>query len=140
MAYQVSRSKHIKDVLELCDEDGNVVQTLDIDIDADVICTQYRKRQIEIINAERQLKEVQRNGLQSDIDAAFFAYSNAVKEIFLLVFGEENTKIIIDFYNGQYIEMSVQLVPYIYNVIAPALEDALKRRKAQVKSAYKRKF
>ena len=127
MAYQVSRSKHIKDVLELCDEDGNVVQTLDIDIDADVIC-------------ERQLKEVQRNGLQSDIDAAFFAYGNAVKEIFLLVFGEENTKIIIDFYNGQYIEMSVQLVPYIYNVIAPALEDALKRRKAQVKSAYKRKF
>ncbi len=35
------------------------------------------------------------------------------------VFGEENAKILLDFYEDSYIEMSREVLPFISNVVIP---------------------
>lgn len=139
MAYQIGRSKNIAETLELVDDKGTVKHTIDVSLDADAVCTAFRKKQIAIIDAEKRLKELQKQGLTADLDAGFEAYGSALIDILQLIFGSENTETILNFYGNNYIEISVQIVPYIYTVIVPKLEDALKTKKAQLKSLYKRR-
>lgn len=137
MAYQVTRSKRITETLELTDEKGNVVDSIDVNLDADAVCTAFRKKQIAVIDAESRLKDVQRKGLQADLDAAYEAYGDAMLGIFGLIFGDEGTKKILDFYENNYVEMGLQIVPFIREVVIPKLDDALKSRKRQMKNLYK---
>ena len=137
MAYQVTRSKRITETLELTDENGKVVESIDVNLDADAVCTAYRKNQIAIIDAERRLKDVHRKGSQTDLDAAYEAYGDAMLGIFGLVFGEDGTKKILDFYENNYVEMGLQIVPFIRGVVIPKLDEALKCRKQQMKNLYK---
>lgn len=98
MAYQVTRSKRITETLELTDEKGNVVESIDVNLDADAVCTAFRKKQTEVIDAERRLKEIRKNGVETDLECAYEAYGNAVIAIFELIFGEDGTKRLLEFF------------------------------------------
>lgn len=137
MAYQVTRSKRITETLELTDANGIVVNSINVNLDADAVCTAFRKKQIAIIDAERRLKDVQRKGSQADLDAAYEAYGDAMLNIFELIFGDEGTKKILKFYENNYVEMGLQIVPFIREVVIPKLDDALKSHKRQMKNLYK---
>ncbi len=137
MAYQVTRSKRITETLELTDANGIVVNSINVNLDADAVCTAFRKKQIAIIDAERRLKDVQRKGSQADLDAAYEAYGDAMLNIFELIFGDEGTKKILEFYENNYVEMGLQIVPFIREIVIPKLDDALKSHKRQMKNLYK---
>lgn len=104
MAYKITRTQKITETLELSDKNGNVIDSIDIDIDADAVCTAFRKKQTEVIDAERRLKEIRKNGVETDLECAYEAYGNAVIAIFELIFGEDGTKRLLDFFEDNYIE------------------------------------
>lgn len=140
MAYQVTRSKRITETLELTDEKGNVVDSIDVNFDADAVCTAFRKKQIAIIDAERRLKAVRKSGVETDINVAYETYGVAVVGIFDLIFGDEGTKKILEFFEENYIEMGVQIVPFIRTVVIPQIEQSLAEHKQKIKSLYKRRI
>lgn len=137
MAYQVTRSKRITETLELTDEKGNVVESIDVNLDADAVCTAFRKKQTEVIDAERRLKETRKNGVETDLECAYEAYGNAVIAIFELIFGEDGTKKLLEFFEDNYIEMGIQVVPFINAVIVPKINETLRNRKAQIRALHK---
>ena len=137
MAYQVTRSKRITETLELTDEKGNVVESINVNLDADAVCTAFRKKQTEVIDAERRLKEIRKNGGETDLECAYEAYGNAVIAIFELIFGEEGTKKLLEFFEDNYIEMGIQVVPFINAVIVPKINETLRNRKAQIRALHK---
>ena len=131
MAYKITRTQKITETLELSDKNGNVIDSIDIDIDADAVCTAFRKKQTEVIDAERRLKEIRKNGVETDLECAYEAYGNAVIAIFELIFGEDGTKKLLEFFEDNYIEMGIQVVPFINAVIVPKINETLRNRKSQ---------
>ncbi len=133
MSYRVKRSYKITDKLELCDKDGNVVKTLDIYIDVDAVAGELRRRLANIMTAEKQLKNARRENYAELLSL----YGQTVTDIFCVCFGKENTEAITEFFEGNYIEMSAKLTPYIYEFILPAVNAALTERKKTMKAVYK---
>lgn len=133
MSYRVQRSRKIVDKLELCDENGNVVKTLDIYIDVDAVAGELRKRLTNIMTAEKQLK----NAKREDYAELLALYGQTVTDVFCVCFGKENTEAITEHFEGNYIEMSVKLTPYIYEFILPAVNASLTERKKSMRALYK---
>lgn len=129
--YELKRSGKIHDEIKLGDE------TIKIDIGADAIIQSYRKRQIELIKAEQQIKECQKQGIgEENLDASMEVYGKALVSLFNLVFGEEGTEKILKFYEGQYVEMAEHVLPYIVEHIAPQIQVVLDEQRARLKKKY----
>lgn len=136
MAYQIKRSEKITDVLELCDEGGNVVTRLDITIDIDSIAAELRKRLVNVQTAEKLLKKA---ASQEDYAEAYGLFEQTVNDVFSVCFGAENAKRITEHFGGDYIEMSLAVVPYIYEVVLPKVNEVVARRRTALKRIYNRR-
>lgn len=133
--YQIKRSEKIRDTLELCAEDGNPAVNLEIEVDIDAIAGELRRNLTDITTAEQALK---RAASDKDYTAAYEQYGKAVRGVFAVCFGRENAETICGFFGGNYVEMSVAIVPYIYDVILPRVNECIARRREQLKGIYRR--
>ncbi len=139
MAYQLKRTEKIHDTLELCGEDGAVKETLEFVTDIDAIAGELRRHLTEITAAESALKKAADD---KEYTAAYEHYGKAVAGVFAVCFGSGNTEKIRSFYEENYIEMSLAVVPYIYEVVLPRVNECLTKKREQLKNIYKgrRKF
>ena len=87
MAYQLKKKKHIYKSLDLLDDQGKVEKTLRVDVIVDDFRNRYPKVIEEVRKAEKMLDE---NG-EDDVEA-IVASQVAVKAVFVLVFGEIQTR------------------------------------------------
>ena len=133
--YQIKRTEKIRDTLELCAEDGNPAANLEIEVDIDAIAGELRRNLTDITTAEQALK---RAASDKDYTAAYEQYGKAVRGVFSVCFGRENAETICGFFGGNYVEMSVAIVPYIYDVILPRVNECIARRREQLKGIYRR--
>lgn len=131
MAYQL-RKNNFSDTLELVGADGNVEKKLEFEIHVDVIAPNVRRKYVEIVEAERAMR-------YGSFEEKYAAFSEAVREMLKLCFGEENTEEIVKFYNGDFIDISIAIVPYIYEVIIPKTTEAIIHKRNALKSLYKNK-
>lgn len=144
MAYQVGRSGKIHESLELVDDSGSVVATVYTDVDADKIAKEFNLRINAIIRAEAAAKAYSAQGEVTAMTAeqaeaantAIQAYGDAVINLFQLIFGDDDTRKIIDFYEGSYFEMSLQVFPFILDVVKPRIEESVLRMQERSKQNY----
>ena len=144
MPYQVGRSRKIRESLELVDDNGNVVTTVYTDIDADKIAKEFNKRVNAIIRAEIAAKSLPKSGEITAMtteqaeaaNAAVQSYGEAVINLFQLIFGDEGTQTILDFYDNAYFEMSMQVFPFILDVVKPRIEDSVRKMKERSNQNY----
>ena len=129
--YQIKRSEKIRDTLELCAEDGKPAVTLEFVVDIDAIAGELT----DITTAEQALKKA---ASDKDYTAAYEQYGRAVRGVFAICFGRENAERICEFFEGNYVEMSIAIVPYIYDVILPRVNECIARRREQLKGIYRR--
>lgn len=139
MAYQIKKSRKIFEELELCNDNGDVEKTLTINLDVDSIAPVFRKKQVALINAQKELKNIQKMGNQADFDAAYELYGRALVDIFELTLGADNAAEILDFFENNYIEMCTQVVPFISEIIIPSIENSIFEKKKQMKNMHKKK-
>lgn len=129
MAYQVRRQQVISEDLELVGKDGEVQTCIHVEIHPENIAKAYNAAKNRIIKAQLAVKK----GAAEDV---FEAFGTAVLNMFEVVFGEENTKAIVDFYEDNYVEMAQEMMPFITDVVAPAIEAAVNDRKKQLANNY----
>lgn len=55
------------------------------------------------------------------------------------VFGTEDAKVILEFYNNRYIELCNEVVPFIMDVVIPEVRKIAKQNKKATLSQYNRK-
>ncbi len=133
--YQIKRTEKIRDALELCAEDGNPAVTLEFVVDIDAIAGELRRNLTDITTAEQALKKA---ASDKDYAEAYEQYGRAVRGVFAVCFGGENALRIVEFFEGNYVEMSVAIVPYIYDVILPRVNECIARRREQLRGIYRR--
>ena len=131
MAYTVTRKNRIKEQLQLCHADGTVALVCDVDLNVDVIANRVSKAYETLAIAQNTLQESPRDA------RAMEAYGNAVIAVFDVIFGEENTQKIVEFYENNWSEMLLDLFPFINNEIMPKIQEASDERKAQLLEAAK---
>lgn len=114
MAYQIKKADKITEDLELLDKDNNVTLIVHVDIEVGKIAKEYRQIQVELANTQKLAE----NGDEQAIES----FGNIVIKLFICLFGDENTQKILEYFENDYMEMAVQCMPFISDVVQPAIE------------------
>lgn len=140
MAYKAKRSKLLKEDFELVDENDKVVHTLHVSLDADDMTVRIGRKYTALTKALAETTEAQRKA-ESAEDAVknIETLGRAVADLLEAVFGPEGTQTIISFYEGRYIEMSREVLPFISQCIIPRLVDLKKENRKAMRAKYNRK-
>ena len=119
--YQIKR-KHIVEDLEI--EDNGKVLKLNVDINVDSMLKAYNNAQYKIAQASN---DAQKAANDKDMALAEEAMGNAVLALFEVVFGDDQTQKIVEFYDNKSLEMLGDIAPFIAEVIAPRFKEAQDR-------------
>lgn len=140
MAYKAKRSKLLKEDFELVDENDKVVHTLHVSLDADDMTVRIGRKYTALTKALAETTEAQRRA-ESAEDAVknIETLGRAVADLLEAVFGPEGTQTIISFYEGRYIEMSREVLPFVSQCIIPRLVDLKKENQKAMRAKYNRK-
>lgn len=130
MAYQARRSAVLIEDIELINKNNEVEKVIHVKFNADRMAREFNEARNGIIRAQAEVKK-------GDVSDRYTTFGEAVIEIFRVVFGEENTREIIEFYENNYLEMVSELMPFITDVAAPAVQQAVDAKKQQLANNYK---
>ena len=140
MAYQAKRSKKYVEDFELVNAEGNIKHTLHISLDADDMTVKINRKYVALTRALSETTEAKRKvETAEDLQGVFETLGNAMVDLLQAVFGEENAKILLDFYEDSYIEMSREVLPFISNVVIPRMIEIRKDNKKALLGKYNRK-
>lgn len=140
MAYQAKRHKRFNEDFELVDGEGNVAHTLHVSLDADDMVAKINRKYTALTRAMAETTEIKRNTQDPDkVQGCVEALGRAVVDLLEAVFGEEDAKTVVEFYEGRYIEMSQEVLPFIAQHVIPKLTEMRKDNKKAVLSGYNRK-
>lgn len=134
MAYQAKRKKLYTEDFELTEEDGRVVYTLHVSLDPDSMAVKLSEKHAALV---RTLQDI--NQIKEDNTGALEKIGNAVTDILEAVFGQEDAKTIIDFYQGRYIEMCKEVVPFVTDIVVPQVRSLARENKQSIIAGYNRK-
>lgn len=127
MAYKIQKKKHIYKKLELLDDQGKVEKTLTVDIIVDEFRNRYPKVMADVKKAQNMLDA---NG--DDNVEAIVASQIAVKAVFVLVFGEVQTRDFLEYYKNRYSEAFLDVIPFITEEILPEVDKAAKMESERI--------
>lgn len=140
MAYQAKRSKKYVEDFELVDAEGNIKHTLHISLDADDMIVKISRKYVALTRALSETTEAKRKvETAEDLQGVFETLGNAMVDLLQAVFGEENAKILLDFYEDSYTEMSREVLPFISNVVIPRMIEIRKDNQKALLGKYNRK-
>lgn len=137
MSYKISRQSKIVEDLEL--EGGPVIH---VEIDVEKIANQFNEAYNKIIVAEKKLQELKASATTREFapDVSIEKnYGEAVIGLLQLIFGEENTVTILDYFEGHYIELSTEIFPFIIEVIVPRIKQYAEEKRAKLANNYRAK-
>jgi hypothetical protein len=119
--YQIKRN-HIVEELEI--EDNGKTLHINVDINVDTMLKAYTNAQYKIAQASLDAKKASE---AKDVSKAEEAMGIAVLSLFEVIFGTEQTKKIVKFYDNKSLEMLGDIAPFISEVIAPRFKEAQDR-------------
>lgn len=136
MSYQAGRNKSNCEILELVNTSGNVVETITVRLDADGMAEKVSQEYVNLVRVESQLRDFKHSDATPDL---MEEVGNAVICLYRAVFGQADTDRILNFYEGNYIEMCQNVNPFIINICLPKIRKiAQKKRKVRL-NGYNRK-
>lgn len=126
---KITRTKPFIDTLEI--EDEGKTLSIEINIRFEQSAPIIRKAQISLIEAEKRIKENPK-----DVQNLEF-YGNTIIALFSAIFGEEQTKQILAFYENAYTDMLTDILPYILQVVIPSMQQYQKNKIDRMQQARK---
>lgn len=143
MAYQAKRHKKFTEDFELVEEDGNVAHTIHVSLDADDMTVNISRKYTALTKAMAESDRIKKaTDDRKDIDAlqnCIEKLGRAIVDLLEAVFGTENANIIIKFYEGRYMEMSQEVLPFISTVVIPRMIELKADHRKSVMQKYNRK-
>ena len=128
--YTLRQSALFSDEIELAKNDGtSEFITINLNITPDLV-KEYRKLQLQYIDYQKKTAENPKDVV------AIEKAGEVIVGILALLFGKENAEKIINFYSDDYIQMMVNLYPYIENTLGPRLNEIIRQRKHDLKRKF----
>ena len=120
--YIVKKQRKIEEELCIQSADGKDELKITVSLDVDDILANYNKARRELGKNQRAMEENPKS------EEAMIALGASIVHLFEIIFGEEDTKKILDCYENRYIEMLGDIAPFIAEVIQPQIEAAVRSR------------
>ena len=124
--YQLKKSAPFEDDIELLDESGNVVRTIHISLCLDKLLGRYNETVNALKSAEIAIDPKDEQSLE--------AYGQIVMQLLRMIFGAD-ADVILAHYEGRYLEMLDNIMPYIFHTIGPELRKLSRQRMDALKAA-----
>lgn len=124
--YQLKKSAPFEDDIELLDESGKVVRTIHVSLCLDKLLGRYNETVNALKAAEIAIDPKDEQSLE--------AYGQIVMQLLRLIFGAD-ADVILAHYEGRYLEMLDNIVPYIFHTIGPELRKLSRQRMDALKAA-----
>ena len=124
--YQLKKNVPFEDDIELLDESGKVVHTIHISLCLDKLLGRYN----ETINALKAAEIA----IDPKDEQSLEAYGQIVMQLLRLIFGAD-ADVILAHYEGRYLEMLDNIMPYIFHTIGPELRKLSRQRMDALKAA-----
>ena len=124
--YQLKKDVPFEDDIELLDESANLVRTIHISLCLDKLLGRYNETVNALKAAEIAIDPKNEQSLE--------AYGQIVMQLLRLIFGAD-ADVILAHYEGRYLEMLDNIMPYIFRTIGPELRKLSRRRMDALKAA-----
>lgn len=136
MAYQVKRAESEVVELELLGAEGSVEKRLSIRLSLASSTEQVMAKYLELLKLQKSLPQFDD---AEDKGAALKALEEAVRQIYTVSIGEENTRELLAFYEGSYMEMARQTLPFLQDEVIPRLQSYAREARKNAVERYGRK-
>ena len=124
--YQLKKDVPFEDDIELLDESGKVVRTVHVSLCLDKLLGRYNETVNALKAAEIAIDPKDEQSLE--------AYGQIVMQLLRLIFGAD-ADVILAHYEGRYLEMLDNIMPYIFRTIGPELRKLSRQRMDALKAA-----
>ena len=124
--YQLKKDVPFEDDIELLDESGKVVRTIHVSLCLDKLLGRYNETVNALKSAEIAIDPKDEQSLE--------AYGQIVMQLLRLIFGAD-ADVILAHYEGRYLEMLDNIMPYIFHTIGPELRKLSRKRMDALKAA-----
>ena len=140
MAYQAQRHKRVVEDLELLNEDGTVAHVLHVDLDADNMIVKLGRKYTELTKALVEVDSMKREGMSAEETVEAVEKLGHIEiDMIESVFGEEDTKTILAFFENRYEEMAKEIIPFITSVVLPQINKMRAENRKLAKAGYKKR-
>lgn len=123
--YKVQRAGHIESDLQITDKGKEL--TLHVDLHVEDVLQSYNKAALEVAKAQEKSKLISGAAdgtfTPEQINESYEALGATIVTLFTVIFGEEQTRKVIDFYQGRYIEMLMDVSGFIAEEISPKIRE-----------------
>ena len=124
--YQLKKNVPFEDDIELLDESGKVVRTIHVSLCMNKLLGRYNETVNALKAAEIAIDPKDEQSLE--------AYGQIVMQLLRLIFGAD-ADVILAHYEGRYLEMLDNIMPYIFQTIGPELRKLSRQRMDALKAA-----
>ena len=124
--YQLKKNVPFEDDIELLDESGKVVRTIHVSLCMNKLLGRYNETVNALKAAEIAIDAKDEQSLES--------YGQIVMQLLRLIFGAD-ADVILAHYEGRYLEMLDNIMPYIFHTIGPELRKLSRQRMDALKAA-----
>ena len=124
--YQLKKDVPFEDDIELLDESGKVVHTIHVSLCMNKLLGRYN----ETINALKAAEIA----IDPKDERSLEAYGQIVMQLLRLIFSAD-ADVILAHYEGRYLEMLDNIMPYIFHTIGPELRKLSRQRMDALKAA-----
>ena len=124
--YQLKKNVPFEDDIELLDESGKVVHTIHVSLCMNKLLGRYNETVNSLKAAEIAIDPKDEQSLE--------AYGQIVMQLLRLIFGAD-ADVILAHYEGRYLEMLDNIMPYIFHTIGPELRKLSRQRMDALKAA-----
>ena len=124
--YQLKKNAPFEDDIELLDESGKVVHTIHVSLCMNKMLSRYNETINALKAAEIAIDPKDEQSLES--------YGQIVMQLLRLIFGAD-ADVILAHYEGRYLEMLDNIMPYIFHTIGPELRKLSRQRMDALKAA-----
>jgi hypothetical protein len=125
--YQITRN-HIVEDLKVTDTGTGEELVLHVDLSVDQVMQRY-------IQAAEAFAKARNNANKGLTEERVEKLGEAILNLFVVIFGQEQAQKLVDFYGESYTEMLADVVPFINDVVAPKINEAQQRIMAQYQAA-----
>ena len=134
MAFKLKRFKKTES-LELVNEEGATEKVITVRLDKAGLAMNASKKFVEI---QRLLAMAEKARGKENEEELVTKLGQTVIDFFEAIFGEEDTKTILEFYEGNYIEMVLEVVPFIQEKILPVSRAIAQQKRRTAITSYSR--
>ena len=134
MAFKLKRFKKTES-LELVNEEGATEKVITVRLDKAGLAMKASKKYVEIQRLQAMAEKARG---KENAEELVTKLGQTVIDFFEIIFGEEDTKAILEFYEGNYIEMALEVMPFIQEKVLPTVRAIAQQNRRTAMTSYLR--